>query len=37
MCFGLMLEDKSSGQILDGSGGCQDFLSVRYEITAQTD
>lgn len=35
MQYGLMLEDKSSGQIIDGSGGCQDFLSVLYEITAK--
>ena len=34
MQYGLMLEDKSSGQVIDGSGGCQDFLSVLYEITA---
>lgn len=34
MQFGMMLEDKSSGQVLDESGGCQDFLSVLYEITA---
>ena len=32
MSFGLMLEDKSSGQVIDGSGGCHDFLSVRYEL-----
>ena len=35
MEYGLMLEDKSSGQIIDGSGGCKDFLSVMYEITAK--
>lgn len=35
MSYGLMLEDKSSGQIIDGSGGCRDFLSVMYEITAE--
>lgn len=34
MQYGLMLEDKSSGQVIDGSGGCQDFLSILYEITA---
>lgn len=34
MQYGLMLEDKSSGQIIDGTGGCQDFRSVLYEITA---
>lgn len=33
MQYGLILEDKSSGQIIDGSGGCEDFLSVLYEIT----
>ncbi len=35
MQFGLMLEDKSSGQVIDGSGGCQDFLSLIYEISAK--
>lgn len=35
MQFGLMLEDKSSGQVIDGSGGCQDFLSLIYEINAK--
>ncbi len=35
MQFGLMLEDKSSGQVIDGSGGCQDFLSLMYEISAK--
>ena len=34
MQYGLILEDKSSGQVIDGSGGCSDFLSVLYEITA---
>lgn len=34
MQYGMILEDKSSGQIIDGSGGCQDFRSVLYEITA---
>lgn len=34
MQYGMLLEDKSSGQIIDGSGGCQDFRSVLYEITA---
>ncbi len=36
MQYGLMLEDKSSGQVVDGSGGCMDFLSVMYEITAKS-
>lgn len=35
MEYGLILEDKSSGQVIDGSGGCKDFLSVMYEITAK--
>lgn len=35
MQYGLMLEDKSSGQVIDGSSGCRDFLSVMYEISAQ--
>ncbi len=35
MQFGLMLEDKSSGQVIDASGGCQDFLSLVYEISAK--
>ena len=30
MQYGMILEDKSSGQIIDGSGGCQDFRSVLY-------
>lgn len=37
MQFGLMLEDKSGGQVIDGSGTCRDFLSVRYELTALAD
>ena len=35
MQYGLILEDKSSGQVIDGSGGCSDFLSVMYEIVAK--
>ncbi len=34
MQYGLMLEDKSSGQSIDGSDGCHDFLSLQYEITS---
>lgn len=33
MQYGLLLEDKSSGQIIDGSEHCQDFSSILYEIT----
>ena len=32
--FGMRLEDKSSGQVIDGSGHCEDFCSDLYEITA---
>ncbi|MCX4268441.1 MAG: alpha-galactosidase [Lachnospiraceae bacterium] len=35
MQYGLILEDKSSGQIIDGSGGCQDFFSIIYIIRAK--
>ena len=34
MQYGMMLEDRSSGQAMDDSGCCQDFLSVLYEVTA---
>ena len=34
MQFGMMMEDKSCGQVIDGSGGCQDFLSILYEVTS---
>lgn len=35
MQYGLILEDKSSGQVLDGSGSCEDFSSILYEIIAK--
>lgn len=34
MQFGMRLEDKSNGQVIDGSGHCEDFCSDLYEITA---
>ncbi|MCI8553937.1 MAG: alpha-galactosidase [Clostridiales bacterium] len=36
MQFGLMLEDQSSGQMIDGSGDtCQDFRSLIYEVVGR--
>lgn len=38
MQYGLMLEDQSSGQIIEcsgGSGSCEDFRSLVYEIIGQ--
>ncbi len=34
MQFGLMLEDKSSGEVRDGSGPCRDFSSQIYQVDA---
>ncbi len=34
MQFGLMLEDRSAGQVTDGGDTCHDFCSLLYEITA---
>ena len=37
MQFGLMLEDQASGQVIEGNGGsgsCEDFRSLVYEIMA---
>lgn len=36
MQYGLILEDKSSGSVTDGSGRCEDYLSIIYEITAKS-
>lgn len=33
MQYGMILEDRSSGQIIDGSARCCDFLSICYEVT----